>query len=187
MSTTYDLSDEQLHRLQEYFESEASEESLDFVGAHGFITAIAISPETIPTEEWQQVLLGESEAPADIAALLSCWWKAIHSRLYHDDTPILPCTLDPEGDDLCNWCSGFLEALFLREDAWYATEEEAVAALTMPMLVFSGLVEDEEIRSIRRNRKIINDMAKRLPEILGELYLLFHAPAQPITKGGSSR
>ncbi|MDO9621188.1 MAG: YecA family protein, partial [Moraxellaceae bacterium] len=66
---------------------------------------------------------------------------------------------------------------FLDEDAWYAEHEEDIADMTLPMVVLSELIEDEDLAQIRQDQRIINEMAKQIPELITSLYLLFHAPA----------
>lgn len=185
MTSLHELSPADETRLQDFFATEAGEGSLDYMGAHGFITATCISPVAIPESEWIPELLGQDAIPEGVAELLSRWRKAIHSSLYHDEVLEMPCELAPEDEDLEAWCAGFMEGLFLREDDWYAIDEETVAELTMSILVFSGLVDDQEMMNLRRNRKIAAEMAKRIPDILSELYLLFHAPkeAPPVRSG----
>jgi len=92
----------------------------------------------------------------------------------------LPCELIVDHEDsneLNDWCVGFMEGLFLDEDAWYAEHEEDIADMTLPMVVLSELIEDEDLAQIRQDQRIINEMAKQIPELITSLYLLFHAPA----------
>ena len=57
-------------------------------------------------------------------------------------------------------------------------DEEAVGMLTLPMMVFSGIDEDDDqLQSVRRNGDLLEEMASEIPENLTKLYLLHHAPS----------
>jgi uncharacterized protein len=79
---------------------------------------------------------------------------------------------------LGDWSVGFVDALFLNEENdWYDVDEEAVGMLTLPMMVFSGIDEDDaQMQSVRRNGDLMDEMASEIPENLTKLYLLYHAP-----------
>ena len=68
----------------------------------------------------------------------------------------------------------FVGALELKADP--ARDEDLVAELTLPMVVISGLVEDPELDHMRRQPKLMMQLARQIPEILTEIYLFFHAP-----------
>ncbi|HNJ87105.1 MAG TPA: UPF0149 family protein, partial [Agitococcus sp.] len=77
------------------------------------------------------------------------------------------------------WCVGFMEGMFCNEEAWYAKNEDLVIELTLPIVSISGLIEDPELNKIRKNRKLLQQFAREIPEVLTELYLLFNAPQTP--------
>ena len=53
---------EQLSRLQAFLDAdELHEEALDYIAAHGYLTALSICPEPVPEREWIDALF--SEAP----------------------------------------------------------------------------------------------------------------------------
>ena len=65
------------------------------------------------------------------------------------------------------------------EEAWYEKDEDSIIELTLPMVTISGLVEDEELDKLRANRKLLQQLAREIPEVLTELYLFFNAPSTP--------
>ncbi|MGB2130068.1 MAG: UPF0149 family protein, partial [Marinobacterium sp.] len=49
------ITEEELDRLEEFLFSPAvSDEALDLIGAHGFLCALNISPETTAEAEWME-------------------------------------------------------------------------------------------------------------------------------------
>ena len=81
---------------------------------------------------------------------------------------------------LGDWAVGFVDAMFLNEDGWFTPEfEEQVVDLTLPMMVFSGVDdEDPQMESFRRNGQLMDEIAEEIPENLNEIYLMFHTPAK---------
>ena len=183
------ITEEELDRLEEFLFSPAvSDEALDLIGAHGFLCALNISPETTAEAEWMEQLFdGEPNWSSDsekneIQELLRKLYRTIGNDLYNDQEILLPCelTLEPEDDEesteLTAWSQAFMEGVFQHEDAWFGQEEETVAGLLLPVMVASDLFEDEDVEEISRDRALREEMAVQIPEVLIDLYLLFHAP-----------
>jgi len=183
------ITEEELDRLEEFLFSPAvSDEALDLIGAHGFLCALNISPETTAEAEWMEQLFdGEPNWSSDsekneIQELLRKLYRTIGNDLYNDQEILLPCelTLEPEDDEesteLTAWSQAFMEGVFQHEDAWFGQEEETVAGLLLPVMVASDLFEDDDVEEINRDRALREEMAVQIPEVLIDLYLLFHAP-----------
>ncbi|GAA0783701.1 YecA family protein [Marinobacterium sediminicola] len=183
------ITEEELDRLEEFLFSPAvSDEALDLIGAHGFLCALNISPETVAESEWlEQLFDGEpkwaSEAEKhEIIELIRKLYRTIGNDLYNDQEILLPCelSLEPEDDEemteLTIWAQSFMEGVFLKEDAWFGQDEETVAGLLLPIMVASDLFEDEEVREISQDRALREEMCVQIPEVLVDLYLHFHAP-----------
>ena len=67
--------------------------------------------------------------------------------------------------------------MFLREEDWFSAEEEIVSELLLPIMVGSGLFEDQpEFAEIAKDQDMVEDMMEHIPEVLTQLFLLFHAP-----------
>ncbi|MGB0733675.1 MAG: YecA family protein [Pontibacterium sp.] len=186
-----ELSDDELDTLEDFLYSEhVSEDSLDLVGVHGLFTACNISPKPVAEQDWLELVFDgkpnwASEAQQqEITALLRRLFKLVHSYLYSDQEIDLPCelTLEPEDDEdvaaLTWWSQAFMEGVFMNEDAWFNhIEEEAVAEALLPIMVASELFEeDKDIAKMRKNKKLCTEMSEQIPDLLIDLYLLFHAP-----------
>jgi uncharacterized protein len=186
MHEIHAIANDTLNALEAFLDSEANENGLDFHGTHGFLTAITVGPRG-GLDEAALSALFEDLPPSSDAAFntqlieqLAAWQKSIHAALYHGVRLTLPCELivdHQDSNELNDWCVGFMEGLFLDEDAWYAEHEEDIADMTLPMVVLSELIEDDDLAQIRQDQRIINEMAKQIPELITSLYLLFHAPA----------
>ncbi|WP_165667730.1 UPF0149 family protein [Metapseudomonas otitidis] len=181
---------EQLSRLQAFLDADdLHEEALDYVAAHGYLTALNISPEPVPDREWIDALFAEPPHYRDAAeheaieeSLLQL--KAhIARQLASDEDLELPCDLDlgeePDDSDLRGWCIGFMEGVFLREAAWFEHAEEEVSELLLPIMVGSGLFDEQpEFADIAADRGLVDEMIEQIPELLTALFLLCHAPEE---------
>src|SRR5690554_5512036 len=156
---------EQLTRLQEFLDSDdLHEEALDYVAAHGYLTALCVSPEPVEEREWIDALFAEpphyrdDSQRQDIEHALVQLKARIAQQLASDEDMELPCELDlgdePDLSDLRGWCIGFMEGVFLREAAWFENAEDEVSELLLPIMVGSGLFDEQpefdEIRSEER-------------------------------------
>lgn len=181
---------EQLHRLQAFLDADdLHEEALDYMAAHGYLTALAICTEQVPAREWIDALFAEpphyrSDAErAEIEETLQQLKAHIGRQLASDDDMELPCELDlgevPDDSDLRGWCIGFMEGVFLREAVWFEDAEDEVSELLLPIMVGSGLFEDQpEFAEMASNPDLMDEMIEQIPEILTALFLLFNAPEE---------
>ncbi|MDT4863117.1 yecA family protein [compost metagenome] len=181
---------EQLSRLQAFLDAdELHEEALDYVAAHGYLTALSICPDPVPEREWIDALFSEpphyrsDEERDDIEATLVQLQTHIARQLASDDDPEVPCALDlgadPDDSDLRGWCIGFMEGVFLREAAWFDDAEDEVSELLLPIMVASGLFEEQpEFAEIASDRDLVDSMVEQIPELLTALFLLCHAPEE---------
>jgi uncharacterized protein len=118
---------------------------------------------------------------AEIEATLIGLKAHIARQLASDEEFELPCELDlgeePDDSDLRGWCIGFMEGVFLREEAWFETAEDEVSEMLLPMMVGSGLFDEQpEFSDIAADANLMDDMIVQIPEALTALYLLCHAP-----------
>lgn len=184
------LSDDELDRLETFiFSDVVSEDSLDLIGIHGFLCALNISPVPAAEEEWMDVLFDgapnwvSAEQEKEITSILNRWKSSIYSDLSNDSELGMPCELSletkNEESELEIWAQAFMEGVFLNEDEWFAegtSKEEVVAELMLPIMVVSNLFDEKEFKEIRNNRAVTEQMANEIPDILVDLFLLFHAP-----------
>ncbi len=175
--------------LEEFLLSErVDEEALDFVATHGFLTALAISPEKVSEQQWMESLFntepkwqGDSEKQQVHQALQDLRTQ-IDREINEDEDLNIPCELelgkDPDESALRAWAFGFMEAVFLNEPAWFSDNEQEVSELLLPVMLASGLFDDEaEFREMLRDKALVDDMCLQIPDVMVELYLLMRAQA----------
>lgn len=179
---------QQLARLRAFLDSdELYEESLDYIAAHGYMTALAICPERVPEDEWIAELFAEqpeyesSEQQQDIESALLQLYASIERQLASDEDFVLPCELslgeEPDESELRGWCIGFMEGVFLREDIWFEEDEDEVSELLLPIMVLSGLFDEQpDFAEIAKDPDLLGDMMDQLPELLTTLFLLCQSP-----------
>ena len=181
---------EQLSRLQAFLDADdLHEEALDYVAAHGFLTALSICPQPVPEREWIDALFAETpnyRDDAERAAIedtLQHLKAHIGRQLASEEEPELPCDLDlgdePDESDLRGWCIGFMEGVFLREGVWFEDAEDEVSELLLPIMVGSGLFDEQpDFAEIANNRDLVDSMIDQIPEVLTALFLLCQAPEE---------
>lgn len=181
---------EQLSRLQAFLDADdLHEEALDYVAAHGYLTALCICPDQVPEREWIDALFAEpphyrSDIEREEVEITLQLLKAhIARQLASDDEFELPCDLDltdePDDSDLRGWCIGFMEGVFLREAVWFEDAEDEVSELLLPIMVASGLFDEQpEFAEIARDRQLVDTMVDQIPELLTALFLLCQAPEE---------
>ncbi len=162
------------------------EGTLDYHGVQGFITALAICPVELTREEtFEAIFDGTPSIPeVDQIRLDELLAQIVMDvdRGFNDDEEgfTLSCEdeLDnPEDDALANWAIGFMVAHLLDEDSWFVQNEQEVCELLLPVMLASGLFDDEkEFKEIRKDPKLTEDMCSQIPEVLMELYLMFNSP-----------
>jgi len=159
-----------------------NEDCLDFVETHGYITASIISPiETTDKDlihevlgcELNQIQIDErGELESGILGLRN----DISRHLFSDESLDLPCDLDlSESDsDIEAWCVAFMEKHMMEDVAWFANDDEEISNMLLPIILVSGLIEDEEIEVMRKNESIMLSMLENIPEVLPGLYSYYH-------------
>ena len=58
-------------------------------------------------------------------------------------------------------------------------DEDTVIELTLPMVTISDLIEDAELDKLRKNRQLLQQFAREIPEVLTQFYLFYNAPNTP--------
>ncbi|MDO5651970.1 MAG: YecA family protein [Moraxella sp.] len=159
---------------------------LDPIATHGFLTASVVGK---PMPNWLAVYFEVDDASEvavsdDIKSALIAWRDEIEATL-KDEAPVeLPFDADDEEEDfgedsdVSAWAFGFVMAMYGDEDIdWFDNEdtEEDVAELTLPMVILSGIDEDnEDMEAMRADTDMMAQLANSLEDNVTELYLLFH-------------
>ena len=69
-----------------------------------------------------------------------------------------------------------MTGVFADEDTWYQDDESTMAEMLLPFVLISGLDEDEALDDIWNNTQLVRQMALSIPDLLEELFLVFHGP-----------
>lgn len=173
-----------LATLQAFLVSDAvSEDCYDYVQTHGFLTALAISPVEVPEQEWLAEIFVEEPEFADdeeqqhIEGTLRNLADYIARELYSGKPLRLPCPLllgeEPDAAPLRGWALGFMDGVNLREDDWFAPDEEEVGELLLPIALAAGVFEDDHLDQIYEDPHRLRTVLAQIPESISELYLLY--------------
>lgn len=170
-------------QLFEYLDSDANQYGLDPVAAHGFLTASIVGK---PMNNWLGYFFegNDQQVPSEVKVALSDWRNALIATLSQEEPLELPFFDGSEIEDFSDesdvvaWAIGFVDAMYADENVdWFddPDTEEDVAELTLPMIVLSGIDdEDSEIQAMRKNLDILAELANNLESNVTELFLLFH-------------
>jgi uncharacterized protein len=143
MSATHLLDDAQLDRLSDLLDTRAVPfKGFNLEALDGYLSAVAVSPEIVPPEEWRPAVWGgkpprwEAGEEAEVDALLMAHWRMVEQRVRHGAdvpdhlAPLLWLPEDPadHADDALDvgrdWAYGFFRGVELREAGWDAWLDE---------------------------------------------------------------
>ncbi len=169
--------------LISFLDSDANQFGLDSVATHGFLTATVVGK---PLKNWHLALfeMNDSQLTDAVKLALYAWQVDIMNQLKSESPIELPFTDGSEAvdyspeSDISAWSVGFVDAMYADEAYdWFADDEteEDVAMLTLPMVIFSGIdEEDETLQAMRNDEELLAQMANNIESNLTELFLLFH-------------
>lgn len=177
------LSNSDIDQLEELLFSEHLEdEALDYFGLHGLVCASVVGPKELSNTELEEVIFGgidpqaSAEAKSHLHTCIKRISDALREQLDEGQEPSLPYESEEEADScLESWCIGFIEGFFVYEELWFASNEEQVAELLLPIMALSGLFEDDEFKEIRRNDKLMGQFETIIADQLTDIYLYFKA------------
>lgn len=180
------LGDDELETLGVLLEEEAErQDSFDFFAIHGLLTAMISGPVEFDIKQvWEygfEENLGFSPAKKEqVENILLKLAKEIQAWLdCGQDFPI-PAELtlidDDEEPPLESWAMGYMTAVLVQEEQWYANNEDTVAQHLFPIMYASGLfMDEEEMADIDEDISLSNQMCANIPAAVVELYLFLHA------------
>lgn len=185
------LDDESLEQFDEFLDSDQVDaEALGVFEAHGFLVALAIAPEPVDAAVWVSVLFNGDPAFSDeaqrqhILGLCETLQRNATLAFERGLLPELPFDPEIEGHPLDapagEWCAGFMEAVFLNEEAWFGNDEEQAAQLLLPFMALSGLFEEEDpdLAELAGSPRRATELSNQLAELCLDLFLLFRAPKE---------
>ncbi|BCE00674.1 UPF0149 family protein [Marinicellulosiphila megalodicopiae] len=155
-----------------------SEDSLDFIGAIGALTAHVI----LPCVQLDEIVF-EQSLPQGADLIL---WQSVkkeicrelEEELYGETAFELPFELtdEVEDSDMQAFCCGFMEVLFANQDAWFEKDDERVSVLLLPLEVGSGLFNDEpDFEKFNNDGELLWSTIQDMSEALTDLYLIFNS------------
>ncbi len=153
-----------LDLLSEYLDGDQNEHGLDFAATHGFLCAIAVGPKF---DKWLDELFdsNQKKVPAEIITQVQAWLESIRQSLANEEGITFPFEIE-EADTESSLGDWSVEEF-----------EEQLVHLTLPIMVFSGIDdEDPQMETFRRNGQLMDELAEEIPENLNELYLMYHTP-----------
>ena len=176
------LSSADISALEEIlFDDLFAEDSLDYFGIHGALSALAVGPCEMTSDDWIELAFGrpinasEVKAYDLVADTLTRIFHNIRSELNQEEPIELPAETYEDREALTNWCAGFVEAFLANEEQWFEQKQELVAELLLPIMALSNLFDDEDFAEITANPKLMAQLSEQIPEVLTDLYLLFHS------------
>ncbi|MDX1803221.1 MAG: YecA family protein [Alcanivorax sp.] len=162
--------------IRQHF-AELGDDAPTWTELHGLLCALAVGPDG-DSVDYAELL--ELPVPQSIRDNLEQLRQRLVTQLLGGDPINLPCLLDPyqddDGQDLASWCAGFMSGVFANEASWYDGDEEQIVQLLLPFILISGLDEDPELDALWENTQVVRQMALGIPELLEELFLVFHGP-----------
>ena len=176
-----------LDELAYFLDNSEEQYVLDSIAAHGFLTATVIGR---PLPNWIDAMFEGrvKDVPENVIDCIHRWRNDIINDLKNEMPITLPFN-EGAGDeeeavdfsdesDIVAWSIGFVDAMYGDEASdWMENEETAedVAVLTLPMIVLSGIDdEDPELAQMRKDEDTMVQMANSIEGNLTELFLLFH-------------
>lgn len=165
---------------------------MDFVEAHGYLTAMVINPRFETThldEAYQRAILeaicaspGETLALSDLhrSKLTRFIVKAqssIARAFYRDEIIPLPCELlldEPvDSSPLRGWSLGFMDGVFADEEIWFSGQSDEIESLLLPIAVAAGEQVELPAGHPLTTPKGLGISLNNIPTTLTEIYFLF--------------
>ena len=128
----------------------------------------------------------EKQVKPDVLSAIEQWRDELQAMLQDEREIELPFDveetdyLDIENSEISEWSVGFVDAMYAsddEEDDWFDDDdsEEDVAMLTLPMILFSGIDEDQpDMQELLKDPETMSQMAQAIEKNIVELFLLFH-------------
>lgn len=168
-----------------YLASEQNVHGLDPVAGHGFLCATVVGR---PLDNWLSLYFEGQDhtVPDDVKTALVAWRDELLDTLKNEEPIELPFDeSDNDGDevdlsdegDIVAWSIGFVDAMYADENNnWFSASEEEVADLTLPMVVLSGIADDDdELLAMKDDDELMAEFVNSLEDNLTDLFLLFHS------------
>lgn len=185
MSAEQLMSEKEFDELDRFLLSDlCGDETMTMDALHGFLTAIAIGPESIPTEEWLPRVWGTEpdDAPEFRNAEQAARIQKLAERMLEEivvtfevapkDFEPLFCEHQWKGKPVLDaeaWAWGFTEGMLLRDAAWQPLRESPQAGLLRAIyLLGAEEIEEEEVALVDdpiKCHKLAVEIEASIPQI----------------------
>ncbi len=179
------LSDKEFNELDKFLLSDrSSDDAMTMDTLHGYMTAIAIGPETIMPAEWLPKVWGEDASATpkwknakeeeQIVNLIMRFMNEVLVTFEVAPKEFEPlfCEHEHEGDTLIDaeaWCWGFWEGMELRSGSWDPIWTSDLAPLMRPIyLLGADEIEESELAEVdnpAKGHKLALEIEANLPAI----------------------
>lgn len=179
------LSEKEFTELDQFLLSDrCSDDAMTMDTLHGYLTAIAIGPETIMPSEWLLQVWGQDEdaipkwkSPKESERIIELIMRFMNEVLVTFEVAPkefepLYCEHEHEGEDLIDaegWCWGFWEGMELRKGSWDPIMVSDLAPLMRPIyLLGADEIEEEELALVdtpHKVHKLAQEIEANLPAI----------------------
>ena len=196
------LSEKEFDELDSFLLSDRSpDDAMTMDTLHGYLTAIAIGPETIMPAEWLLKIWGDDPKAAPkwknskeeerIIHLIMRFMNEVLVTFEVAPKEFEPlfCEHEHEGETLIDgeaWCWGFWEGMELRPGSWDPIWESDIAPLMHPLyLLGADEIEEEELTQVdtpAKGHKLALDIEANLPAIQRFWVPLRKAPVQTLVR-----
>jgi uncharacterized protein len=196
------LSEKEFNELDQFLLSDrSSDDAMTMDTLHGYLTAIAIGPETIMPAEWLLKVWGED------ASAVPKWKNAkeeekiinlimrfmnevlVTFEVAPKEFEPLFCEAEHEGENLIDaeaWCWGFWEGMELRPGSWDPIWESDAGELMRPIyLLGADEIEEAELEEVNtplKGHKLALEIEANLPAIHRFWVPLRKAPVQTVKR-----
>lgn len=162
------------------------DECLTFIETHGYLAATVISPIATSDVHLITEILGiEHDDPSVLSnqtiSQILVLRDHIARELLAGESLAIPLSSENEEEYVAEmeaWSAAFMEKHLLSEDAWFEIGGEDIAELLLPIVAASNLVDDPDLGSIREEETLYLSMLENIPEVVIDLYAIFHESAR---------
>lgn len=190
------LDDDELQELEDFLISEvAGPEAMDIAMVDGFLTALAIGPNTLPPSRWLPIIWGRDEVvwPSKqlaerIMSLVFRHANAIVSHLRDDPESFEPLMYEREYEGkvipiIDEWCTGFVRGMALDEEGWQPLmDAEEGEEMLYPILLYGTEVGWDELK----NHPEIEARHEEMADSLGDCVMAIQSWWLPTRKEKST-
>jgi uncharacterized protein len=195
MELNQPLTDKELDELGDFLMSDATnDEALDIAMLDGFLTALAIGPNTLPPSQWMPIVWGGQmtwQSKEQAEHMMSLVFRHANDILFYlRDEPdtFTPLFYEREHEGqmipiIDEWCTGFVKGMALDLDAWKSLmETEEGDDMLFPILLYGTEAGWKELE----NDPTLEDRHDEFAASLGERVVAIMEYWLPLRKAKST-